>query len=72
MMGGVQFRAMQAELEQSGPSTPLGAGKMTNRDFNDSILKAGSMPVELARASVTKQTLPKDYKTSWKFIAALK
>jgi uncharacterized protein (DUF885 family) len=64
MMGGVQFRAMHAELVKSG--------KMSNRDLHDTILKAGSMPVELVRASVTKQPLPKDYKTSWKFIEALK
>jgi hypothetical protein len=64
MMGGVQFRAMHAELVQSG--------KLSNRAFHDTILKAGSMPVEMVRASVTKQSLPKDFKTSWKFIAALK
>jgi uncharacterized protein (DUF885 family) len=64
MMGGIQFRALHAEVVQSG--------KMTNRDFHDTILKAGSMPVELVRASLTKQSLPREYQTSWKFIAAVK
>jgi uncharacterized protein DUF885 len=71
MMGGLQFRAMHAELVQSGPATTLAAGKMTNRQFHDTVMQTGSLPVELVRASVTKQRLPAGFKTSWRFAGAL-
>jgi len=59
MMGGLQFRALHEEL--------VGPGKMTNRQFHDAVLQSGSMPVEMVRASLTKQSLPASFKTSWKF-----
>lgn len=61
MIGGLQFRAMQAEL--------VGTKKMTNRQYHDAVLQAGSMPVELVRASLTKQVLAADFKTAWTFDA---
>jgi uncharacterized protein (DUF885 family) len=59
MIGGVQFRAMRAEL--------VGSTRMTNRQYHDAVLQAGSMPVELVRASLTKQSLPVNFQTTWKF-----
>jgi uncharacterized protein (DUF885 family) len=59
MMGGLQFRALHAELVQSG--------NMTNRQFHDTIMRTGSLPVELVRASLTKQRLPAGFKTTWRF-----
>jgi hypothetical protein len=59
MMGGLQFRALQAEL--------VPAGKMTNRQFHDTVMQAGSMPVELVRASLVKQALSREFKTTWRF-----
>jgi Bacterial protein of unknown function (DUF885) len=59
MIGGLQFRAMHAELVQTG--------KMTNRQFHDTIMQTGSMPVEMVRASLTKQTLAAEFKTTWRF-----
>ena len=59
MIGGMQFRAMQAEL--------VGSRKMTNKQYHDAVLQAGSMPVELVRASLTKQSLPPNFQTTWKF-----
>jgi uncharacterized protein (DUF885 family) len=59
MMGALQFRALQAEL--------VDPGKMTLRDFHDAILEAGDMPIAMIRASLTKESLPKDYKASWRF-----
>jgi uncharacterized protein (DUF885 family) len=59
MMGGLQFRALHRELVESG--------KMTNRRFHDTILQSGSMPIEMVRASLTKQSLPAGFKTTWKF-----
>jgi hypothetical protein len=61
MIGGMQFRAMQAEL--------VGGKKMTNKQYHDAILQAGSLPVELVRASLTKQSLPANFATTWKFDA---
>ena len=59
MIGGLQFRAMQREL--------VGGKRMTNRQFHDAVLQAGSMPVELVRASLVKQSLPANFATVWKF-----
>jgi uncharacterized protein (DUF885 family) len=59
MMGGLQFRALHKELVESG--------KMTNRQFHDTILQSGSMPIEMVRASLTKQSLPPGFKTTWRF-----
>ena len=62
MMGGLQCRAMHAEIVP---------GKMTNRQFHDTVMQTGSLPVELVRASVTKPLLPRDFTTSWRFAGAL-
>jgi hypothetical protein len=40
---------------------------MTNRQFHDTILKNNSIPVEMTRAILTGQKLPRDYKPGWKF-----
>ncbi len=41
---------------------------MTARQFNDTILKAGSMPIEMLRAVLTPQPdLSRDYRAQWKF-----
>jgi hypothetical protein len=63
MLGALQFRALEQELVKSG--------KMTPRQFHDQILQGGRMPVEMVRAMLLKQPLPKDYRTSWKFYAGL-
>ncbi len=59
MLGGLQFRALHAELVQSG--------EMNNRAFHDTILRQGSIPVELVRAKLTGQELARDFRSSWKF-----
>ncbi|HEY7543948.1 MAG TPA: DUF885 family protein, partial [Blastocatellia bacterium] len=59
MIGGLQFRSLHRELVESG--------KMTNRQFHDTILKNNSIPVEMTRAILTGQKLPRDYKPGWKF-----
>jgi uncharacterized protein (DUF885 family) len=59
MMGGLEFRALHAEL--------VGSGKMSHRQFHDTVMQAGSMPVEMVRASVTRQSLPETFATTWKF-----
>jgi len=59
MMGGLQIRALHKEL--------VGGGKMTDREFHDRVLQAGSMPIEALRALLTDQPLTRDYKAQWKY-----
>jgi uncharacterized protein (DUF885 family) len=59
LIGGLQIYALHRELVDSG--------KMTNRAFNDAVLKENRIPIELVRASLTKQKLTRDFQTSWRF-----
>ncbi|HEX6923909.1 MAG TPA: DUF885 family protein [Longimicrobiaceae bacterium] len=59
MLGGMQLRALRAELVDSG--------RMSERDFHDAIMQGGSMPIEMVRARLLGQPLPEDYTTSWRF-----
>ncbi|MFM9080069.1 MAG: DUF885 domain-containing protein [Opitutaceae bacterium] len=60
MMGAIQLRALHAELVKSG--------RMEVKDFHDRILRGGPIPIELVRANLTKTALPKDHRTSWRFL----
>jgi len=51
MLGALQFRA----------------GKMSDREFHDAILKMNAIPVEMVRASLTKQTLDAGFVSNWRF-----
>jgi len=59
LLGGMQLKALHDQL--------VGPGKMTNRQFNDAVLRENRIPVEMIRASLTNQKLTKDYTASWKF-----
>lgn len=59
MLGGLQLRALHHEVVDSG--------KMTNREFHDAVFHENSIPIEMVRASLTKQPLTPDFKSSWKF-----
>ncbi len=59
MIGGLQIRALHHDLVDSG--------KMTNRAFHDELLKQNSLPIEMMRASLTKQNLTRDFQSSWRF-----
>lgn len=59
MLGGLQIRSLRKEL--------VDTGKMSNREFHDAILLENSIPVDLIRASLTKQTLTRDYTPNWRF-----
>nr|WP_246202231.1 DUF885 family protein [Spirosoma agri] len=61
MTGGFQFLALKKELVDSG--------KMTHKQFHDAVLQLNSMPVEMVRAILTNQQLPKDFTTKWRFYA---
>lgn len=59
LLGGLELKSLHDQL--------VGPGKMTNRQFNDAVLKENRIPIELIRASLTKQKLTRDYTTAWKF-----
>lgn len=59
MLGGLQLIALHREI--------VASGKMTEKQFHDAILQLGPMPIELVRASLLKQPLSADFKTTWKF-----
>src|SRR5215217_6372356 len=59
LIGGLQQYAMHKDLVDSG--------KMTNRAYNDALLKENRIPIELLRAAITNQKLTRDFVTNWKF-----
>lgn len=59
LIGGLQQYYMHKEL--------VGSGKMTNRAYNDALLKENRIPIEMLRAAITNQKLTRDFVTSWKF-----
>lgn len=40
---------------------------MTTKQFNDRVIKTGSMPIEMVRALLTNQPLTRNYRAQWKF-----
>ena len=63
LIGGLQQYAMHKDLVDSG--------KMTNRQYNDALLKENRIPIEMIRASITKQKLTRNFVTDWKFYVTL-
>ncbi len=59
LLGGLQLRELRRELVESG--------KMTNRAFHDAVLQENAIPIELVRASLTRQKLSRDFTSNWKF-----
>ena len=59
LIGGLQQYAMHKEL--------VGNGKMTNKQYNDALLKENRIPIEMLRAAITNQKLTRDFVTNWKF-----
>ncbi len=59
LLGGMQLYALQKDM--------VGSGKMTNRQFHDTVLRENRIPIEMIRASLTGQRLTRDFKTAWKF-----
>jgi uncharacterized protein (DUF885 family) len=59
LVGGLQQYAMHKEL--------VGSGKMTNRQYNDALLKENRIPIEMLRAAITNQKLTRDFATGWRF-----
>ena len=59
MIGALQFRKLYEEVVESGD--------MAAREFHDSIMQGGRLPVELVRARLTGQPLTADFKSRWRF-----
>jgi hypothetical protein len=59
MIGGLQLMAMKNEL--------VDKGTMSYNDFHERVMKENLIPMELLRATLTEQQLPRDFKTQWKF-----
>jgi dipeptidyl aminopeptidase/acylaminoacyl peptidase/uncharacterized protein (DUF885 family) len=63
MLGGLQIRALHREL--------VDGGKMTDRQFHDAVLRENAIPIAFIRASLTNQTLSRDFKGDWRFYEQL-
>jgi hypothetical protein len=62
LTGGLQIWSLKREL--------VDGGKMSFKEFHDAFIKENSMPIEMVRAILTNQQLPKDFKTKWRFYDA--
>jgi uncharacterized protein (DUF885 family) len=62
LIGGLQQYSLHHDLVDSG--------KMTNRQFNDALLRENRIPIEMIRAILTNQKLTRDFKSNWKFYGA--
>jgi len=59
LLGGLQIRALHRDL--------VDTGKMSNREFHDTILRNNSMPIEMVRAILTGDAVQPRHVPSWKF-----
>ncbi|MCF7961129.1 MAG: hypothetical protein K9M08_10325 [Pirellula sp.] len=59
MLGGLQLLALQKEVVQ--------AGKKTNREFHDAILRENYLPFELLRSKMLSLPFSKEQLPAWKF-----
>jgi uncharacterized protein (DUF885 family) len=59
MLGGLQIRALRAELVDSG--------KMSEVDFHDAILRQGPIPIAMVRAALMADTVSAGTASEWRF-----
>jgi uncharacterized protein (DUF885 family) len=59
LVGALQIWRLREELDVGR--------KSTERAFHDALLAQGPIPVELARAALTKAPLKRDFAASWRF-----
>ncbi len=59
MLGALQIRELHRSL--------VDTGKMTDLRFHDTILQGGTMPIEMVRALLLQEKLPRDFKPTWRF-----
>lgn len=59
MIGGLQLHALHREL--------VDGGKMTDKQFNDTVLTYNAVPIEMIRAGMLEVPLTRDTRANWKF-----
>ena len=59
MIGGLQIRALREEM--------VDTGLMTEKAFHDALLLHGNLPIELLRAQMKGERLPRDFESRWRF-----
>lgn len=59
LLGGLQIRSMHRNMVKNGDMPP--------KQFHDTILKAGNMPIEMTRFLLRDEKPPKDFEASWEF-----
>jgi uncharacterized protein (DUF885 family) len=59
MLGGIQLHTLHKEL--------VGSGAMTDKQFNDGVMRENSIPIELIRAALSAESLSKDWTPAWRF-----
>jgi uncharacterized protein (DUF885 family) len=59
LLGGMQLRALRDEI--------VGSGKMTDKQFNDTVLAYNAIPIEFIRAGTLNLPLTRETKASWRF-----
>ena len=64
MIGGLQIDALRKEM--------VSAGKTSEKQFNDTVLTYGPVPIELIRAGMLNLPLTRETKASWRFYDAAK
>jgi uncharacterized protein (DUF885 family) len=60
MIGGLQVYSLKNEMVQSG--------KMTEKEFHDFFISQNYMPIELLRARMKEENLPRNFKSNWRFL----
>jgi uncharacterized protein (DUF885 family) len=60
MIGGLQVYSLKNEMVQSG--------KMTEKQFHDFFITQNYMPIELLRARMKEEKIPRNFKSSWRFL----
>lgn len=60
MVGGLQFYALKSEM--------VDHGKLSEKAFHDFVMANNTLPVELLRARIKDETLPKNHKAGWHFL----
>ncbi|MCC5937557.1 MAG: DUF885 family protein [Lunatimonas sp.] len=60
MIGGLQFYALKEEV--------IASGQWSEKDFHDFIMTQNYLPVELLRARMRGEVLPKEIETHWRFM----
>lgn len=59
LLGGLQIRSMYSDMVKNG-DVPV-------KEFHDTILKEGNMPIEMTRYLLRGEKPPRDFETSWEF-----